>query len=108
MHTGAVEQRWAEIAWMCAATANSHRTSVNDPIAQPRDYNPLRLAEEASAAAAAGSRPPASRRGGLPLDPETIRAYHAALEARGGRRTGRRKRPGGQKDHNVRPSIPRK
>jgi len=83
LHRGCVEQRWAEVAWACAINANVHRAGKSDPVVQPRDCNPLRLAE---ARAEGESKMTARTRGGLPLDPETVRAFHAALCGRRDRR----------------------
>lgn len=73
---------------MATVTANSHRSSNQDPVYTPNQLNPLRLAEAATRPAShAGGAPAGGQRGGLPLDGETIRAFHAALEARKGRRS---------------------
>lgn len=89
MHTGAVEQRWDEVAWLCSVWVNSQRSTNEDPVHHPKEFQPLRLAE-AAAADAAGKQPSGRRGGGLPLDVETVRAYHAALVAQERQRGGKR------------------
>lgn len=84
LHSGAVEQRWSEVAWLCHVLVNLQRATDRDPVHAPNEFNPLRLAE-AKAAGAAGPAAP-QRRGGMPLDREMIRAYHAVLKRREQRR----------------------
>lgn len=88
MHSGAVEQRWSEVAWLCHVWVNCQRTSKDDPVHLPAEYNPIRLAEQAALQQA---QPSARSPGGIPLDRETVRAFHRALKAR---RLAREARPG--------------
>lgn len=79
-HRGAVTQRWDEVAWALAVVANLNPFRSKDQTYEVAQFNPLAIAKTTE-------RQTVRRRGGLPLDPETVRAYHAALVAQG--KTGR-------------------